>query len=396
MPRKKQEFKIKEPVKIRTKKLANGNESIYLEYYTGDIIRKENYVGGKRQYEFLKLYIVPELTREDKGRNAETWRLAKAIQSQRIVELQNKIHGFLNPNRSKINVVDRLQDMQKEAKTRGSINYEKTIGNVIRELKLYKGDYIPFNEVNKEFLSNFVDFLKKAKKSSKYGLIKEGGCLSNNSVVAYYSVLRTIINKAYKEGIIQTNPTLEFKLADKVKEEKSRREYLSLDEIKKLATTECKYEIIKQAFLFSCMCGLRVSDIRKLKWGDLQFQGNKLKIEIKMQKTNEPLYLPISDHALKYLPERGNAKDDDFIFTLPHEGTVNDNLQRWANSAKIKKHVSFHIARHTHATMMLTLGADLYTVSKLLGHTNIATTQIYAKIVDKKKEEAVDLIPDFS
>ena len=394
MARSKQEVKVKEPIKIRFKELKNGNKSIYLEYYTGDIVRKENYVGGKRQYEFLKLYLIPELSKEDKHRNTETMRLAKAIQSQRIVEIQNQSHGFLNPNRSKINVIDRLLGMQKEAQLRGSHNYDKTIGNVIRELKLFRGDYIPFNEITKEFLSKFVDYLKQAKKSSKYGLVKEGGCLSNNSVVAYYSVLRTIINKAYKEGIIPTNPTLEFKLSDKVREEKSRREYLTIDEIKNLASTECKHEIIKQAFMFSCMCGLRVSDIRKLKWGDMQTQGDKTKIEIKMQKTKEPLYLPISKNALRWLPERQNANDNDLIFPLSHEGSINDNLQRWADAAKIKKHISFHIARHTHATMMLTLGADLYTVSKLLGHTNIATTQIYAKIIDKKKEEAVDLIPD--
>ena len=64
MAKKKQEVKLKEPVRIRFKQLANGNQSIYLDYYTGDVIRKENYVGGKRQYEFLMLYLIPEKTRE--------------------------------------------------------------------------------------------------------------------------------------------------------------------------------------------------------------------------------------------------------------------------------------------------------------------------------------------
>ena len=153
---------------------------------------------------------------------------------------------------------------------------------------------------------------------------------------------------------------------------------------------------MKQAFLFSCLCGLRVSDIRKLKWSDLQKSGERIRIEIKMQKTKEPLYLPISDEALKWLPQRGEAKDDDFIFPLTHEGTINNILQKWAKAAGVTKHISFHVARHTHATMMLTLGADLYTVSKVLGHKNIATTQIYAKIVDKKKEEAISLIPNLT
>lgn len=167
-------------------------------------------------------------------------------------------------------------------------------------------------------------------------------------------------------------------------------------ELKRLIGTECKYEIMKQAFLFSCLCGLRVSDIRKLKWNDLQKSGERIRIEIKMQKTKEPLYLPISDEALKWLPQQNEAKGDDLIFPLTHEGTINKILQKWAKDAGIIKHISFHVARHTHATMMLTLGADLYTVSKLLGHKNIATTQIYAKIVDKKKEEAISLIPNLT
>lgn len=171
---------------------------------------------------------------------------------------------------------------------------------------------------------------------------------------------------------------------------------MTIEELKRLIGTECKYEIMKQAFLFSCLCGLRVSDIRKLKWNDLQKSGERIRIEIKMQKTKEPLYLPISDEALKWLPQQNEAKGDDLIFPLTHEGTINKILQKWAKDAGVIKHISFHVARHTHATMMLTLGADLYTVSKLLGHKNIATTQIYAKIVDKKKEEAISLIPNLT
>lgn len=117
MAKKKQEVKLKEPVRIRFKQLANGNQSIYLDYYTGDVIRKENYVGGKRQYEFLKLYLIPEKTREDKIKNEATLALAKAIQSKRIVELQNDAHGFQNTNKSKANVLDYLVDMRQHLRS---------------------------------------------------------------------------------------------------------------------------------------------------------------------------------------------------------------------------------------------------------------------------------------
>jgi len=396
MAKQKQTVKLKEPVRIRFKQLSNGNQSIYLEYYTGDVIRKENYVGGKRKYEFLKLYLIPERTREDKAKNEATLALAKAIQSRRIVEVQNDAHGFQNTNKSRVNLLDYLENIGKQSAEQGSRNYARTVLNTVRALKLFRGDYIAFRDVDKEFLSEFTDYLRQMPKASKYGVLKTGGRLSNNSVVSYYGTLRTAINRAYKEGIITVNPTKEFDFASKVRQEPSRREYLTIDELKTLINTECRHEIVKRAFLFSCLCGLRVSDIRKLKWCDLQRSGGRVRIEITMQKTKEPLYLPISDEALKWLPEHSEAGDSDFIFPLTHEGTVNDTLQHWAKVAGITKHISFHVARHTHATMMLTLGADLYTVSKLLGHKNIATTQIYAKIVDKKKEEAIGLIPNLT
>ena len=396
MAKQKQTVKLKEPVRIRFKQLSNGNQSIYLEYYTGDVIRKENYVGGKRKYEFLKLYLIPERTREDKAKNEATLALAKAIQSKRIVEVQNDAHGFQNTNKSRVNLLDYLENIGKQSAEQGSRNYARTVLNTVRALRLFRGDYIAFRDVDKEFLSEFTDYLRQMPKASKYGVLKTGGRLSNNSVVSYYGTLRTAINRAYKEGIITVNPTKEFDFASKVRQEPSRREYLTLDELKTLINTECRHEIVKRAFLFSCLCGLRVSDIRKLRWCDLQRSSGRVRIEITVQKTKEPLYLPISDEALKWLPERGEANGSDFIFPLTHEGTVNDTLQHWAKVAGITKHISFHVSRHTHATMMLTLGADLYTVSKLLGHKNIATTQIYAKIVDKKKEEAIGLIPNLT
>ena len=383
-------------MRIRFKQLSNGNQSIYLDYYTGDVIRKENYVGGKRKYEFLKLYLIPERTREDKAKNEVTLALAKAIQSKRIVEVQNDAHGFQNTNKSRVNLLDYLENIGKQSAEQGSRNYARTVLNTVRALRLFRGDYIAFRDVDKEFLSEFTDYLRQMPKASKYGVLKTGGRLSANSVVSYYGTLRTAINRAYKEGIITVNPTKEFDFASKVRQEPSRREYLTLDELKTLINTECRHEIVKRAFLFSCLCGLRVSDIRKLRWCDLQRSSGRVRIEITMQKTKEPLYLPISDEALKWLPERGEANGSDFIFPLTHEGTVNDTLQHWAKVAGITKHISFHFGRHTHATMMLTLGADLYTVSKLLGHKNIATTQIYAKIVDKKKEEAIGLIPNLT
>ena len=111
-----------------------------------------------------------------------------------------------------------------------------------------------------------------------------------------------------------------------------------------------------------------------------------------MQKTKAPIYLPLSPEALRWMPERGNKSSQDNVFDLPSAAAVNVLIKPWAKAAGINKHFTFHTARHTFATMMLTLGADIYTVSKLLGHTKVETTQIYAKIINKKKDDAVSLI----
>lgn len=144
-------------MRIRFKQLSNGNQSIYLDYYTGDVIRKENYVGGKRKYEFLKLYLIPERTREDKAKNEVTLALAKAIQSKRIVEVQNDAHGFQNTNKSRVNLLDYLENIGKQSAEQGSRNYARTVLNTVRALKLFRGDYIAFRDVDKEFLSEFTD-----------------------------------------------------------------------------------------------------------------------------------------------------------------------------------------------------------------------------------------------
>lgn len=151
-------------------------------------------------------------------------------------------------------------------------------------------------------------------------------------------------------------------------------------------------EAVKAAYLFSCFCGLRISDITALKWENVYQDGAQTRLEVVMQKTKAPIYLPLSPEALRWMPERGNKSPQDNVFDLPSAAAVNVLIKPWAKAAGINKHFTFHTARHTFATMMLTLGADLYTTSKLLGHTDVRMTQVYAKIVNRKKDEAVNLV----
>ena len=106
------------------------------------------------------------------------------------------------------------------------------------------------------------------------------------------------------------------------------------------------------------------------------------------------MYIPLGEQARKWMPEQGEDGPEDNVFKVK-PAAISENLKPWAEAAGItNKEVTFHTSRHTFATMLLTLGADIYTVSKLLGHTSVKTTQIYAKIIDQKKDDAVSLVDD--
>ncbi|MFR8554105.1 MAG: tyrosine-type recombinase/integrase [Bacteroides cellulosilyticus] len=378
----KEELRIKEPIKLRVKHLANGNKSIYLDMY----------MNGKRKYEFLKLYIIPEYNKSDRVRNSETLKLANAIKAQRIIELQNQSHGFKINKTSHIRLTDYIQSV---AEKKSENEVRKTVLHaVVYHLKRYNPNDIQLSRIDKDYILGFLDYLKTAKQTHT----KKEKLLHVNTQVYYYKMLRYCLNYAVSEELISANPMNKIKNEEKPHKHRTEREYLTIDELRKLAQTPFYNSLLKKAFLFSCFCGLRHSDIIALTWGDIEMDddGNS-RLYIIQKKTKEAISLPLSQEAIKQLPKREDAKEDDIIFKkLITLGRTNEILPKWAEQAGIKKHITFHTARHTHATMLLTLGVDLYTVSKLLGHTNIQTTQIYAKLVDESKKKAIDLIPNIT
>ena len=116
------------------------------------------------------------------------------------------------------------------------------------------------------------------------------------------------------------------------------------------------------------------------------------------KKTKIRLEFDLPQSAINLLPRRSaTSKPTTKIFGRRHDDSVtNIQLRKWVADAGINKHISFHCSRHTFATLMLAKGADLYTVSKLLGHTNITNTQIYAKVVNEAKMKALDLLPSLN
>jgi len=248
--------------------------------------------------------------------------------------------------------------------------------------------------VDRNFCIGFTKYLKTAKNLHKN--VKGRQQISEGTAHLKYSIFRSVLNEAVKRGYIEQNPINLVPTVNRPKKPDTERVFLSADEMKRLIATPCHYRMLKQAFLFSCFTGLRKSDILSLTWREIIDDGKTPVIYKRIQKTQRWLSIPLSGRALQWLPEReAGMTADQRIFSTMSNASLSTHLKQWVRRAGIlTKNISFHTARHTFATLELSLGADLYTVSKLLGHTNISTTQIYAKVVDKQKEQAISLLDE--
>jgi len=365
------------------KQTSKGTISLYLEIYKGTTQTPDGKTKPIREYEYLNLYLIDKPTNPiHRQQNKENLKLAKSIQAKRELEIKNGNYGFTNEFKKQTNFIEYFKNLVSKKETKGNLGnwYSTQI-----HLENFAGSNVTFKDIDLQFAERFKDFLNKAKK-------KDGKPLSNNSKASYFAKFRACLNEAVKEKIIYGNPAVE---TGNFKTTETQREYLTLDEVRKLAQTECRYDVLKRAFLFSCLTGLRWSDIQNLVWNDVQKINNNWRVHFKQQKTKGQQYLDINQQAKDLMLEVG--KPDERVFVgLQYSDYFNVALQMWVLKAGITKYITFHCARHTFAVLQLTLGTEIYTLSKMLGHSELKTTQIYAKIVDEKIFEAVNKIPDIN
>lgn len=374
----------KESVKLRKRLRPSGNTALFLEFY----------IKGKRTYEYLNLYLVPEKTRADKERNRETLRFAETVRGKRLVEVQNGEYGFEGAYKLDTDFLDYYRMLcEKRQQNPESLGNWGNWYSALKHLERYCRPGMTFRDVTPEFVQGFKDYLDKTArvrdKRKKTETTEDRKPLSNASKVSYFNKLRACINQAFEDRIIPHNP---LRGIEGFKLEEKERVYLTLEEVKAMAATECKYPVLRNAFLFSCLTGLRKSDIEKMTWSEVRQQGEFTRIVFKQKKTGGQEYIDINPQAVAFMGERRDP--DAHVFpNFSYSSYYLMELKRWAVRAGITKDITFHSGRHTFAVLMLDLGADIYTVSKLLGHREIRTTQIYAKVMDKKKQEAAMLIP---
>lgn len=354
----------KDPVRIRTRELKNGTQSLYLDIN----------VKGKRTQEFLGKYIITAregASRSEKAEiakaNASAMKFAEAVRARRLVEIDNNTLG-IQSRRDNVHF-SKIFDFINNAGLR------KTLINKFRRYAK-NFDEILFKDVDEDFIEGFVEYMKSIP-------------LKGTTINIYTTAIGSAYRSAFKNHHFPENNAL---IIPKIKCSTKDREYLTIDELRIVAKTKCRNEEIKRAFLFSCLCGIRYCDISLLKWSMVSEFDGFTRLTFTQKKTKEKVYLDINKQAAELLGERGD--DESLVFNMSSKDTTNKWVKILIKNAGINKHISFHCARHTFATMMLTLGNDLFVTSKLLGHKDISTTQIYAKIVDKKRQEAVSSIPD--
>lgn len=376
MGRKRKSLVEKSPFKLRRRKLADGRISLFLD----------RSVNSGHEYEFLQLYLLPETSSTAKRQNARTLREAEDILQMRTEALLNaRAETELVGSGAGVLLSDWLQTSCNNHKMRGLRDYEGIL--TLRKILLTFRPNVRLSEIDKQFCLDMIDWFRNT-----YINKRTGTTIGARTADTYCQRFRTALNEAAREGLIDKNPWNRLETIEKIKKPESKREYLTIDEIRSMIATDCPNGLVKRAYLFSCFTGLRISDVRNLKWGDIYHENGQAFVSVVMKKTTKPLYIPLSGQALKWMPEKGESTSDDYVFgNLVNYGNVNENLKKWAEAAGIRKHISYHTSRHSFATMMLTLGADLYTVSKLLGHSSVKHTQIYARIIDRKKDEAVNL-----
>ena len=369
MGRIKKRMEGKNPFKLRRRKLKDGRDSLYIDHYHE----------GKHHYEFLKLYLLPPSSEMNRRENNRVIRKAEElVRNKRIALIEKK----RTDDSRKIKYLNEFIDlMVQEYKKEGKARYKhlETLNGNLRKFK----DKIPLKELNENLCISYYNWLKNECYTSSQNH------LTDMTIHVYFQKLGLILRKAYKNGLLATNVWQNMDKSYKTREPVIEKRFLSLRELEILESTPYNiYNDIRRAFLFSCYSGLRISDIRELKGDDIKKEDSCHFVSRVMIKTGKEIKIPLNKRAMSYL--RYKTGFSDFMFKkLPCPTQLQYHLNKWGEKAGIKGRLNFHMARHTFATLLLTAGADIYTTSSLLGHSDIRMTQRYAKVIDKKKEEAI-------
>lgn len=310
----------------------------------------------------------------ERQQNKETLRSFNAICAQKQIELANDTAKIPVRKSSKKNLCEYLCEY---AEGYAAATTRRNYISLLSTWRRLMGDGLLLSQVTAGTAAEFAEALKAEGKK-------------DTTIKMYIRQLVTMLRAAKRAGYLSDLPDISSPEAKPTK-----RQYLTAAELEKFKADFREGET-KRLFLFSCYTGLRYSDLINLRYSDIEKGNDRYILSICQQKTGGRIYIPMPAAALQLI-DKGRIGLGDLVFpnrsgnkrTLA-ASAIRPHLHEWGLT--IGKNVSIHTARHTFAVLLLSEGADLYNVSRLLGHTSLKTTQIYADMTAARAKDTMDLL----
>ena len=403
------ENKSKDNPRLEQRLLSDGQIGLYLEFYLGresepvydEFGEPVLYDSGKmagtpkfkvkhiRRKESLNLYLVANpRSLIDRQHNRETLQLAKRIRQEKEQELLESTDGYRLRKRNRVNLLDFFSEFADNANVADRLVLVGALKNFKDFLKEEYPQYsrsIDERIISKDMVQRFVDFLVDNHKGQ--------------GAETYYRRFKRMVNYAVEQGVMAkspckgiTTPKLDDVLA---------KDILSQEEMQVLFSTHYAGENteIRRAFAMTCLTGVRRCDLVGLTYSNIDYANRRLTFrQSKTQKhsSSSGVTIPLNDALLKLIGEKDDDAADDYIFHLPSSTMCLKALRHWTKKAGINKHITWHCGRHSFATSLLSNGANIKTVSSLLGHSTLKFTEVYVRAVDKLKEDAINSLPQLN
>lgn len=363
-------------VNLRMRDRRNGTKSLFLDFWPGyrdpetmELIRRRS----------LSMYIYANpANTQQRQYNDKILAKAEAIRCKVFIEVINEKYDFFNRDRLKEDFLQYFREMVNR-------NFAKCDAAYKHFEKFCKGK-CTFEMLDVLYCNKYKEYLLDTKVSSR-GKKTVKKSISKNTASAYWNIFKHVLTKAYRERRFTDDLA---SLLENIPCTTPVKQSLTLDEVRTLYNSECSIPVVRKAALFSCLSGLRISDIINLKWENIRtYADGGHYLDFECVKTKRQTQVPIGDDAYNLIQPKTNSP---FIFEGFNRSMTYSTMQNWLKECGITKHITFHCFRHTYASLQLELGTDIYTVQHLLNHKNVSTTQIYASHADPKTREAAGRI----
>lgn len=346
-------------VTLRKRKNSDGTTSLRLDIYHN----------GRRSIETLKnLQLAKPSSLIDRENNKQLLQQAESIKVMRAAELEANNYNMVTDVGKKTIITTWMQGYVDTYTKKDKRNMQGALNRFKDFLATEKKLGLTFGNLDALLIEHFIEYLESRS--------------SGEGALSYYSRFKKMIKYAYRKRLLKEN-VLDL-VERKVKGRATKKEILSLEELKILAATPTENSEIRRGFLFSCVTGLRWRDVKILTWEDINL--DKRELSIVQAKTDVPISIPLNETAIALL----GAPDKGTVFTLPTANGANKTLKAWVKRAKIEKAITWHCARHSYGTNLILTKTDLLTTSKLLGHTTVRHTQRYVDTAAELKKEAIN------